>query len=111
MKHTKGKWKFIKHESHSCHFGNIQSDLGKGENGIMNIRTIDIILNYCGDEEAEANAKLIEAAPEMIKEHELNIKRLEEVKSMLGSIDRNSIKRYIDQIIQSNELVIKKATE
>lgn len=67
-KFTQGEWRFEKHDPKiSRYFGNILSDLGKGDDGIMNIRTIDIVLKNCGEEEAEANARLIASSPAMYR--------------------------------------------
>jgi ferritin-like metal-binding protein YciE len=60
---------------------------------------------------ALADEKIRAAAPVLLEEHDLNIKRLEALKSMLGTVDRNSLKKYIDGMIQSSDTVIKKATE
>ena len=59
-KRTKGIWKFESHNPEiSRYAGNIISELGKGDNDIMQIRTINIILKNNGIEEAEANAAFI----------------------------------------------------
>ena len=66
---TKGKWEFEKHDPEtSRYFGNVISELGIGDHGIMNIRTIDIVLKNCGEIEAEANARLLALSPQIAKE-------------------------------------------
>lgn len=44
---------------------NVIAELGENERGIRLIRTIDQVLDYCGADEAEANARLIAAAPRL----------------------------------------------
>ncbi len=61
---TSGEWKAEKHIA-GRYYGNIISSLGRNERGIMNIRTIDIILKNNGEEEAEANARLIAESKNM----------------------------------------------
>ena len=55
---TGGKWKVDEHEQ-GRYYGNITSELGIGERGFMNIRTIAILLKNNGEEEAKANANRI----------------------------------------------------
>lgn len=61
------------------------------------------------ESEANATVKLMTASKELLEQHILNIKRLEEVKSMLGNMTRNTIKKYIDLAIDSSNNAIKKA--
>ena len=56
--HTQGEWKFNKHET-GRYCGDIDCEIGLGANGIMNIRTIAIVLKNAGEVESQANAELI----------------------------------------------------
>lgn len=61
---TKGEWRVMGKGTELPEGQNIiQSELGKGETGIMNVRTICKVFNYCDLPEAEANANLIASAP------------------------------------------------
>lgn len=56
--HTPTPWHFNKHEiGEYC--GNISSLLGVNSQGIMEQRTIAVVLKYAGDAESEANAAFI----------------------------------------------------
>lgn len=56
---TKGTLTFQEHEPQSKYYGNLVYLLGKGDNGIKNIRTFDAILKYGEEEEMKANAAFI----------------------------------------------------
>lgn len=55
---TKGECRFNVHEQPSEYIGNIEVQLGR-VNGIMNVRTVAVLLPYAGHEEAVANGTLI----------------------------------------------------
>ena len=62
MNHTPGPWKINKHDKYSHYYGDLQASLGG-----RNIRTVGLVLKYAEAEENEANANLIEAAPELLE--------------------------------------------
>ena len=64
-KYTKGPWIFYKHDR-----GNYAGDIAsnwKDEKGSNMTRTIAVILSYAVEEEADANARLIATAPELLE--------------------------------------------
>lgn len=66
-KFTPGPWELNRHRPESQWFGNISGTYGRDERGIKNIRTISCQTKYGTDEECEANAALMIAAPEMFE--------------------------------------------
>ena len=63
--HTKGKWTVTRHEEWSEWFGNITGHPDPNDPRV--IRTILCLTKYCDtDEEQEANARLIAAAPDLL---------------------------------------------
>ena len=65
-KHTPGPWRLEKHPEWSQYYGNIVGSYGIGAGNIENIRTISVQLKHGTDEETEANARLIAAAPDLL---------------------------------------------
>ena len=66
MDYTKGEWKVtLGGVDLPEHQRIVISELGIGESGIMNIRTICKTLDYGEPEEMVANAQLIASAPDM----------------------------------------------
>jgi len=64
-KHTPGEWKLIETFNHFCISD--RDDFMSTNNEFGNIATVDQnAINYCGKKEANANAKLIAAAPDML---------------------------------------------
>jgi len=91
-KFTKGNWILSKYEPTDF---SVHSDEGSGN---------DIALVRGSNEEAEANAKLIASAPEMLKQ-------LIEINDVLISIKISSPNMFDGKHIQAIERLIKKATE
>lgn len=85
FKGTPGEWYFEMHNPEvSRYFGNIISNLGTGDNGIKNIRTMTIQLDYVTEEENVANTKLMVASKamavalqEVMRNHKMDIKEYE----------------------------------
>ena len=65
MKHTPGPWDVYIHDEWSNYYGNISHNWQ--ENGMNYTRTIATILKYASEEERQANASLIAAAPELLE--------------------------------------------
>jgi len=93
-KHTKGNWVYQKY---STDYG-VYSETGNG-------RDIALVREYGSDEEAEANAKLIAAAPEMLE-------ALIEINKMIAdSVTCNGVKLNTGIIAKISMSAIRKATE
>ena len=90
-KFTKGEWIFNKYTP--CDFG-VHSLEGRGN---------DIALVRGSDEEAEANAKLISTAPELLESLELLVNILHFMGKHLTEFGKNEVRKAFE--------VIQKATE
>lgn len=64
--HTPGPWVAERCGPGAPDCWNVTAHLGLNAQGIRTIRTIDQVLDYGGPEEAEANARLIAAAPDLL---------------------------------------------
>ena len=99
-KHTLKPWIFEKHEQ-GIYYGNIIGSYGKSEQGFERIRTITVQLKHGTEEENEANAKLIAAAPDL----------LEACQEFIKVINRSpTAMEHYGEAIKIAELAIKKAT-
>ncbi len=98
---TKGKWTFDKHGEHSQWFGNITGHPNPDDPQV--IRTILCLTRYCDtDEEQEANARLIAAAPEL----------LEACKNLVrGQLQHPTFGSYVNHAVWVAEQAIANATE
>ena len=66
VNHTPGEWKVIETFNHFCISD--RNDLMSTNNEFGNIATVDRnAINYCGKDEAKANARLIAAAPDLLE--------------------------------------------
>ena len=64
MQHTPAPWKYNVHNG-GHYFADIEAALGM-KDGINQIRTVGLVLKYAPENEREANARLIAAAPDML---------------------------------------------
>ncbi len=101
-RHTAAPWRFQRHDF-GRYYGNIIGSYGIGENGFENTRTITIQLKNAGEEENEANAKLIAAAPELLESLRLILLSM--------AIDVSSTGEFYGEHIKRAIATIKKATE
>ena len=104
---TPGPWHYNSHDEQQQYAGNISSDLGRNEAGIMRIRTIAVAMKYCGKEEADANGHLISAAPELLAALQCALFDLEHTYSHVSSVSADRIK---SETIPLCRAVIAKAT-
>jgi len=102
-KHTPGEWKLIETFNHFCISD--RDDFMSTNNEFGNIATVDQnAINYCGKKEAKANAKLIEAAPDLLE-------ALEELRIAVGNNVNKEWNRFLDEAYRKAIKTIKKATE
>jgi hypothetical protein len=100
MPHTPGPWRFEPHDGGQW-FGNIVSyGLGKNELGIQTIRTIDCLRRGAPQEEMEATARLLAAAPDLLKS----------LTDLLFDIKRWNSKPISQEAINEARIAVAKAT-
>lgn len=66
-KHTPGPWHLEQGTASKPGEFTFVADLGKLPNGVGTMRTIGKTFDYCRESEATANARLISAAPDMMR--------------------------------------------
>jgi len=104
MKHTKGNWKITKVKNHEHHLLYCKIASNNGHLGFAGVYGDNVKIP---DEECEANAKLIAAAPELLEALKAIDERLENCSNSPICADEIYDSFYKDIVQQA----IKKATE